>query len=188
MRLIANGIISLNDFVRSLRYRRKIYRAGFRIVGTETMGIGDIRMAWVNDWLAEYLEGTDHTIFDMPHYDLLTKEVRGGVSFNGFLDGKAHSFTMTPYYFWQVSLRGIDHPRPHEWICAMGQRLIRLFHCIREDGYRLRCVADRIAVLEDGTLWDGGHRLACLARIGQVAIPTVTVSQWKRRPFVDCIQ
>ena len=99
-----------------------------------------------------------------PHYHLLAYE-------------SEMPFRETAYWRWQLSIRGIDHPRPDEWIEAMAMRLKRLHRDIQANGYRLRSVADRIAITEDGLLWDGGHRLACLAAEGWVLVPVVVVNK-----------
>ena len=153
------------DLRRSLTFRRKLRAAGLRILGRDWVPIEAISIPRPDAWFAGQIESPWRTVFDTPHYKLLTAQ-------NGA------KLMDTDYWAWQRSIRGLDHPRPDEWIEAMAVRLKRLQVSIRTEGYRLRSVADRIAVREDGVLWDGGHRLACLAAEGWVLVPVVVV----RRP------
>ena len=143
------------DLRRSVAFRRKVRAAGLRIVRKDWGPMESIRIPrpigppWPN-------------IFATPHYDLLTSEA-------------GRPLQETAYWSWQLSLRGIDHPRPDAWIEAMALRLKRLHQAIRDEGYRLRSVADRIAGRDNGLLWDGGHRLAWLAAEGWVLVPVVVV-------------
>lgn len=136
----------LDPLRRSLRYRRKLRAAGYRIVTTGTLHPSVIRYPITNAWMAEWYEGTDCNVYASPHYHALLYHIAG------------RDMADTPYVDYQRSLRGVDHPRPEEWIRAMQDRLCRLYVSIRDEGYRLACVADRIAVDMSGDLWDGGHR------------------------------
>ena len=148
---------------RAVRFRRKLRAQGLKVWRTGTLHVGDIRYPVVNAWSADWYAGTDHDVYASPHYAaLLTHRSHGDM-------------TTTPYVGWHRSLRGVDHPRPDDWIMAMQDRLVRLYESISRDGYRLECVADRIAVLPDNTLWDGGNRLACLAALGRMDAPVVWV-------------
>ena len=158
---MAEGVI--DNIRRSLAFRRKVRAAGLRMVGRDWFPIEAISVPRPDAWFAGQIESPWRTIFDTPHYKLLTSQ-------NGT------KLTETDYWAWQRSIRGLDHPRPDEWIGAMADRLKRLRESIRTDGYRLRSVADRIAVRDGGVLWDGGHRLACLAAEGWVLVPVVVVA------------
>ena len=151
----------LGAWRRGLTFRRKVRAAGLTIVRRDWVRIETIRFT-------HWADGSPlwPNVFATPHYDLLAA-YHDGVPLRDL-----------PYWKWQVSLRGIDHPRPDEWIAEMALRLIRLHQDIRNNGYRLRSVADRIAVMEDGVLWDGGHRLACLAAEGWVVVPVVVVRRF----------
>jgi len=160
------GILSActTDLRRLLAFRRKVRAAGLRIVGPDWTPIEAIRIPRPDAWFAGQSESPWRTVFDTPHYKLLT--VQHGTWWN---------LRETDYWAWQRSIRGLDHSRPDDWIAAMAERLKRLQSSIHGEGYRLRSVADRIAVMEGGTLWDGGHRLACLAAEGWVLVPVVVV-------------
>ncbi len=106
------------------------------------------------------------TVHGSPHLSLLRLYEWWGESLWDY-------FKHTAYYRWHLSLRDYQHPRPDDWIEAMGGRLVALYVDIKRNGYRCKCVADRIAVLEDGSLWDGGHRLACLTALGWTEVPVV---------------
>ena len=138
--------------------------AGFRIVRRDWWPVEAIGVPRPDAWFAGQIESPWRTIFETPHYKLLTSQ-------NGT------KLTETDYWAWQRSIRGLDHPRPDEWIAAMAVRLKRLRESIRTEEYRLRSVADRIAVMENGLLWDGGHRLAGLAAEGWVLVPVVVVKR-----------
>lgn len=146
-----------DDLRRWLAFRWKVRAAGLRIMRKDWWPIETIQVPRPRDppW---------PTVFATPHYHLLACE--NGVPLRA-----------TAYWDWQLSLRGTDHLRPDEWIEAMAMRLKRLHKDIRDNGYRLRSVTDRIAVREDGMLWDGGHRLACLAAEGWVLVPVVVVRE-----------
>ena len=152
------------DIRRSLAFRRKMRGAGFRIVRRDWWPVEAIGVPRPDAWFAGQIESPWRTVFETPHYKLLT--IQNGAK-----------LTETDYWAWQRSIRGLDHPRPDEWIEAMAVRLKRLQSGIRTEGYRLKTVADRIAVLEGGLLWDGGHRLACLAAEGWVLVPVVVVKR-----------
>jgi len=152
----------IDGWRRSLVFRRKVRAAGLSIVGRDWYRIETISVPRPDAWFAGQIESPWRTVFDTPHYKLLTSQ-------NGA------KLTETDYWAWQRSIRGLDHPRPDAWIEAMAVRLKRLQSGIRAEGYRLRTVADRIAVRESGVLWDGGHRLACLAAEGWVLVPVVVV-------------
>jgi len=152
----------IDNIRRSLTFRRKVRSAGLRIVRKDWLLIEAISVPRPDAWFAGQIESPWRTIFDSPHYKLLTSQ-------NGA------KLTDTDYWAWQRSIRGLDHPRPDEWIAAMADRLKRLQSSIHDEGYRLRSVADRIAVMENGLLWDGGHRLACLAAEGWVLVPVVVM-------------
>ena len=158
---MAEGVI--DKMRRSLAFHRKVRVAGLRIVGRDWLPIEAISVPRPDAWFAGQIESPWRTVFETPHYKLLTAQ-------NGA------KLTETDYWAWQRSIRGLDHPRPDEWIGAMADRLKRLRESIRTDGYRLRSVADRIAVRDGGVLWDGGHRLACLAAEGWVLVPVVVVA------------
>ena len=143
-------------------FRRKVRERGLRIVGRDWWPIEAIGIPSPDAWFAGQIESPWRTIFDTPHYKLLTSQ-------NGA------KLTETDYWAWQRSIRGLDHPRPDDWIAAMAERLKRLQSSIHNEGYRLHSVADRIAVTEGDVLWDGGHRLACLAAEGWVLVPVVVV-------------
>ena len=145
---------------RTCVFLRKAWRAGLIPVGLGTVPIAEIRFSTPNAWLASWMAGTTCTVYATPHYALLVGSERLVPQ-------------ETAYWAWQRSLRGTDHPRPDEWIEAMLVRLLTLFASIRRNGYRHRCIADRLAVLEDLTLWDGGHRLACLGALGWTQVPVV---------------
>lgn len=177
---MARGGIVFSTLRRSLRFRLKLRRAGFRIVGTGTLRPWQITLASpdvsraspelaakATEWWENWTEGTDHDIYSSPHYETLL----------WYRLGK--SLKDSPYVEWQRVLRGIDHPRPEPWITAMQDRLIRLYESILTDGYRLECVADRVVVGVDGVLWDGGHRLACLAALGRTKVPVIYVRRRK---------
>lgn len=153
---------------RTLRFLRKAWRAGLIPVRLGTMPVSEIRYWSETGWLEEYMAGTAHNVYATPHYQLLTAP---SWSFH-------HA---TPYWQWQVSMKGYQHSRSDAWIRAMGNRLLRIYEEIRDGGYHHRCLGDRIAVFEDGRIWDGGHRLACLAALGWMRVPVV----WMRRlPWV----
>lgn len=149
-------MILFDTLRRSWRFHRKVRAAGYRIVGTALWPITKIHYPAPNGWARHWYKGWPRSVYFSPHYAALCN------------DGES-------YREWQRSLRGIDHPRPDEWITAMEQRLHVLYRSIRDEGYRCRCVADRIAVTEDGGLHDGGHRLACLAACGWAEVPVVIV-------------
>ena len=153
---MAEGVI---DKMRpSLAFHLKVRAAGLRIVGRDWLPIEAISVPRPDAWFAGQIESPWRTVFDTPHYKLLTAQ-------NGA------KLTETDYWAWQRSIRGLDHPRPDEWIEAMAVRLKRLRDSIRTEGYQLGTVADRIAVKDGGLLWDGGHRLACLAAEGGGLVP-----------------
>ena len=175
----------IDEFKRSAIFLRKAWRAGFIPVELGTMSVRDIRYPISGPWLEAYMHGTDHSVYATPHYSLLERHVIGGIRFHSEPFGVFHAsgqqnFGETDYWRHQVSLRGIDHPRPDHWITAMGQRFVGLYESIKWDGYRHRCIADRIAVTTNGVLWDGGHRLACLAALGWERVPVVKM--WRFRP------
>ena len=147
-----------SELRRAWRYRRKVRRAGLRILRKERWPLTSIRYPTPNTWAEEWYAGTLYSAFASPHYASLV-----GV-------------TPSPYTYWHQSLRGIDHPRPDWWITTMEQRLHALSDSIAT-GYRCQCVADRIAVFPDGALWDGGHRLACLAYHGHLTVPVLVVAR-----------
>ena len=145
-----------------MAFRRKVQAANLRIVGRDWWLIESISIPRPDAWFAGQIESPWRTVFDTPHYKLLTAQ-------------NVAKITETDYWAWQRSIRCLDHPRPDEWIAAMADRLKRLQSSIHTEGYRLSSVADRIAVRESGVLWDGGHRLACLAAEGWVLVPVVVV-------------
>lgn len=173
----------LDEVRRTLRFLRKAWRAGLIPVRLGTMPVSEIRYWGETGWMENYMAGTDHNVYATPHYDMLVKHATAGVRFTdgafSFFYQGIWPYRGLPYFHWQVSLRGLDHPRPDDWIISMGQRFLRLFDAIRRDGYHHRCLADRIAVFEDGRLWDGGHRLACLAALGWVEVAVVRMRPWR---------
>lgn len=152
---------------RSLAFRRKVHRAGLRIVGTGQLPPEAIRWHREDDPAS-----VTFTVHFSPHLSLLHRYQEWG-------ENLWPVFQRTAYYRWHRSLRGFQHPRPDDWIEAMGRRLVNLYLDIQRNGYRCQSVADRIAVLEDGRLWDGGHRLACLTALGWAEVPVVKL---ERRP------
>ena len=153
---------------RSRQFRRKVQAAGKRIAGRDWVPIQTIQIPQPNqDHSTDRFAILWPTIYDTPHYNLLTCQ-------------RQCELTATDYWAWQVSLRGIDHPRPDYWIFAMTLRLRTLHDSIHRDGYRLQCVADRIAIMPsritpNSVLWDGAHRLACLAAERWVLVPVVVI-------------
>jgi len=156
---------------RSFAFRRKVRAASLRILGTGTLPVDAIQI-----WREDLGSTLTFPIRRSPHYNLLLWHRNGGVRFTVEEPG-LHAFRESQYYRWQVTLRGFQHPRPDGWIEDMAKRLLRLHDDIRQNGYRCRCVADRIAVFPDNRLWDGGHRLACLAAAGWKEVPVVEVRQ-----------
>ena len=151
----------LDSFKRSYHFRQKMLWRGLEVLRPDEWPINNIILPIPNDWWENWLQGRENTIYNSPHYYTLVHPV----------DGKS------AYYYWQLSIRGIDHPRPDEWIRGMEARLFRLRTNISTFGYKCKCVADRIAVMEDGLLVDGGHRLACLAALGYTHIPVVILKE-----------
>lgn len=151
----------IDSLKRGYHFRCKMYSRGLRIVGKAEWPIKKIKLPIPNDWWENWLQGKESNIYNSPHYYTLVHPV----------DGKS------AYYYWQLSLRGIDHPRPDDWIKAMESRLFRLRSNISTFGYKCTCVGDRIAVMENGLLIDGGHRLACLAALGEPRVPVVILKE-----------
>ena len=159
------------DLRRSLAFRRKVRAAGLRIIRQGTLPVDAIQI-----WREDLGNTLTFPIRRSPHYALLLWNRHGGVRFT-IQEPGLHVFRESQYYRWQVALRGFHHPRPDGWIEDMAKRLLRLHDNIKANGYRCRCVADRIAVFPDNCLWDGGHRLACLAVDGWEEVPVVVVRQ-----------
>ena len=159
------------DIRRSVAFRRKVRAAGLRMVGIGTLPVDAIQI-----WREDLGSTVTFPIRRSPHYNLLVWHQNGGVRFTIEEPG-LHAFRESQYYRWQVALRGVQHPRPDGWIEAMAKRLLRLHDDIQQHGYRCRCVADRIAVFPDNRIWDGGHRLACLAAEGWVLVPVVILER-----------
>ena len=155
------------DLHRSLAFRRKVRAAGLHIAGKRTLPVDAIQM-----WREDVGGQLTFPVRRSPHYNLLVWHQNGGVRFTVEEPG-FHAFRESQYYRWHVSLRGFHHPRPDGWIEDMARRLLRLHDDIRENGYRCRSIADRIAVFPDNRIWDGGHRLACLAAIECAEVPVV---------------
>lgn len=150
---------------RGFRFRQKVRAAGLRLCGTGTLPADSI--LWVCS-IRPHVK--PFTVFQSPHLKLLNWYQRDREDLWGY-------FRQSSYYEWHLNMRGYDHPRPDEWIEQMGRRLCRLYDEIRTHGYRCACVADRIAVFENGLLWDGGHRMACLVACGCANIPVVYVQK-----------
>lgn len=159
----------LDDLHRSITFRRKVKRASLRIIRIDTMPIDSVQF-----WREDMGSSITFPVERSPHYELLLWYANGGIRFT-IEESGLHPFRGSAYYRWHVALRGFQHPRSDGWIEDMARRLIRLYKSIARDGYRCRCVADRIAVLPDNRLWDGGHRLACLAILGWKEVPVVWV-------------
>ncbi len=159
------------DLRRSLVFRRKVRAARLRIVGKTTLPVDTLQI-----WREDLGSTMTFPIRRSPHYHLLVWHRHGGIRFTIEEPG-LHAFRESQYYRWQVVLRGFHHARPDGWIEDMARRLLRLHDDIQKNGYRCRCIADRIAVFPDNRIWDGGHRLACLAAIGWTEAPVVVVRQ-----------
>lgn len=155
---------------RGIAFRRKVRSAGLRIVRKGTLPVDAIQFR-----LRNLGPETAFTVRRSPHYALLLWHRNGGVRFT-VEEAGCHVFRQSQYYHWHVMLRGFHHPRPDGWIEAMARRLLRLHDDIRDNGYRCRSVADRIAVFPENNVWDGGHRLACLAMLGWQEAPVVRLA------------